>query len=172
MVRTFHSALGHRVHATRVCDVLLFALYLVYTVVSVRSVPGLPCISVCLAVGLLYFVSSLLPDSSQRTAFLSCRVPRAPLDWPVAHHSSPGHVGCPGRYSARRFPQWSYSHSHHCPGHGGTVPTSTVLPPAGDCGESHGLDCLSALPLRYRCHSGRAPGVIVSRCDALAVSCG
>src|SRR5215813_1767204 len=100
MVRTLHGDLGHRVYATRICNVLLFALYPVCTAVSAGSVPGFPCISVCLAVELLCFVSPLLPDPSQRTAFLSCRVPHAPLDWPVAHHSSPGHIGCPGRYAA------------------------------------------------------------------------
>src|SRR4029453_10358043 len=169
MVRALHDALGHRVHATRVCDVLLFALYPVRTAVSPGSVPGLPCISVRIAIELLYFVSPLLPDPSQRTAFLSCRVPHAPLDWPVAYHSPPGHLRCPRRCSARRFPQWSYGYSYHCPGHGGTVPTSPVLPPAGDYGEPHDLDRLLALPLRHRCHSGCAPGGIVSRCDVLAV---
>src|SRR5262245_31239785 len=149
MVRTLHGALGHRVHATRVCYVLLFALYPVRTAVSPGSVPGLPCLSVCVAVELLCVVSSLLPDPSQRTAFLSCRVPHAPLDWPVAHHPSPGHLRCPRRYSARRFPQWSYGYSYRCPDHGGTVPTSTVLSPAGHCSESHGLDRLLALPLRH-----------------------
>src|SRR4030095_5290731 len=139
MVRTLHGALGHRVHATRVCDVLLFALYPVCTAVSPGSVPGLPCVPLCLAIELLCFVSPLLPDSSQRTAFLSCRVPHAPLDWPVAHRFSPGHVGCPCMYSERRFPQWSYGDRHRCPGHGSTVPTSPVLPPVGDHGESYDL---------------------------------
>src|SRR5262245_57135566 len=119
MVRTLRAALGHRVHATRVCDVLLFALYPVCTAVSAGSVPGLPCISVCVSVELLCFISPVLPDPSQRTALLSCRVPHAPLNWPVAHHASPGYLGCPRGYSARRFPQWSYGDSHHCPGHGG-----------------------------------------------------
>src|SRR5438445_11570707 len=101
MARTLHGALGHRVHAARVCDVLLFALYPVCTAVSAGPVPGLPCVPLCLAAGLLCVVSSLLPDPSQRTAFLSCRLPHPPLYLPVAHHASPSPPALTVRYSRR-----------------------------------------------------------------------
>src|ERR1051326_9090323 len=108
MVRTPDGALGHRVPPARVCDVLLLALYPMCTAISAGAAPGLSGVPLRLAAGLLCLISPLLPDPGERTALLSGSVPHPPLDWRVAHHSPPGHPGRPRRYSARRFPQWSY----------------------------------------------------------------